>query len=320
MPYAIGGGGALGIAIEATYGTFIAPTKWIPIRSESLEKQESKIYRENIRGIADRSGAIQGYYHIAGDVTFEVTADVLVYFMYASRVTPAKGALASGGYPYTFTPAHVASPTTGVGVTLRKTLSVQVNRNQRPFGYTGMSVTQLAFSIDNGLLMCTATLMGLEEAQQSLGSPTWPTTLAMGPTYNAIELPTASVRTDLDTFSLTINDNGDAQNRIKTTGGRAPAFIKWGEREVSGSVDADFDTLTDYNAFLAQTIQPIKFTSVVDANLNAISIVLNATDMDSYKVNLGSIGDLVRANIAYHGIYNTTDVYTIVVNTAESIL
>src|SRR5438067_1784517 len=128
MPFDLAGNGALGVATETTYGTFTAPTKWIPIRSESLRKVENKIYRTNIRGLADRSGAIQGYYHIEGDITFEVTADSLVYFMYASRVVPAKGALAGGGYPYTFTPASVASPTTAAGIAVRKSLSIQVNR------------------------------------------------------------------------------------------------------------------------------------------------------------------------------------------------
>jgi len=45
----IGGQGTVGVAFETTVGTFVAPTKWIPIRSESLQLVEDKIYRMNIR-------------------------------------------------------------------------------------------------------------------------------------------------------------------------------------------------------------------------------------------------------------------------------
>jgi hypothetical protein len=274
----------------------------------------------NIRGTSDRVGAIQGYYHIAGDITFEVTADVLVYFMYASRVTPAKGTITGGGYPYTFTPANVASPSTAAGATNRKSLSIQINRNNRPFGYTGCNVTRSAFRVENGVLLCTATVMGLDETQAgSVGSPTWPTTAAMGPTYNNIEIPTATARTDLSTFTLTIDDTGVPENRIKTAGGRAPQFIKWGEREITMTTDVDFDALTDYNVFLAQTLQAVKFTSVVDANLNAVAITLPVTVVDTFGPNLDSLGDIVSANMAFHAIDTGSPAYSMVVNTAESI-
>ena len=79
MPYELGGTGILGVAFETTYGTYIAPTKWIPIRSESLTEVEDKIYRTNIRGLADRSGAIQGYTHIEGDIEFDISGRRIVY-------------------------------------------------------------------------------------------------------------------------------------------------------------------------------------------------------------------------------------------------
>lgn len=318
MPYALGGTGYLGLSYETTYGTYVAPSIWIPIRSESFAKTEDKIYRTNIRGLADRSGAIQGYYHIEGDIEFEVSADLVLPFFYASRMTPAKSG--AGPYVYTFTGAHVASPTTGTGATTRRTLAIVVNRNSRYFSYTGMSVTRLSFRVDGGLLMCTATLMGLEEAQQAGPfTPSWPTQNPFGPTYNSIELPTATVRTDIDTFTLDIDDGGDAMNRIKTTGGRAPAFIQWGEREVTLSVEHDFDALTDYNAFLAQTKQAIKWVSNESAG-NQLTFLTNATVTDSYTVNLGGIGDLVRASVSYHGIYDTTDVLTITCTSTVSVV
>jgi len=318
MPYELGGTGILGVAFETTYGTYIAPTKWIPIRSESLTEVEDKIYRTNIRGLADRSGAIQGYTHIEGDIEFEATADNLLYFLYAMRVNVAK--TGAGPYVYTYTPAHVASPTTAAGANVRKSLSILAVRTARPFGYLGCNVTRLSIRIDNGLMLCTATIMGITETQQAApGAPTWPTTPPFGPLHNAIEIPNATARTDIDTFTLDIDDGGEAANRIKTTGGRGPSFIQWGEREITMSMEHDFDALTDYDTFLNQTIQAIELSGTENATTNKVSFLINATVVDSYQVNLSGLGDLVRASVAYHGIHNTADIYTIVVNSAESI-
>jgi hypothetical protein len=318
MTLEIGGAGALGVATEAVYGTFIAPTKWIPIRSESLTKPEDKIYRTNIRGVADRTGAIQGYYHVEGDVEMEVSADIAVYFLYAGRFTPTKTG-ASAPFTYTFTPAHVAQPSTATTPTTRKSLSLLIHRVQRPFGYTGVNVSQYAFRVDNGMLLLTASLFGLEEAQQTLGTPTWGTMPPFGPQHLSLELPTASPRTDIDSLEFTINDNMAAANRIKAGGGRAPSYNLWGEREITLSFEADFDALTDYNAYLAQTQQSMTFKASEDALDNELAFVFAASIRDSYEVNLSSLGDTVRASQELHGIYGTTDALVITAKTTESI-
>ena len=53
MAIGIGATGVLGLAIETTRGTYVAATKWVPIRSESITVSQEMNYRRNIRGIAD---------------------------------------------------------------------------------------------------------------------------------------------------------------------------------------------------------------------------------------------------------------------------
>src|SRR5580765_5566120 len=318
MPFGLGGTGWLGVGFETTYGTWITPTVWLPIRSESLQKQEDKIYRTNIRGVADRTGAIQGYYHIEGDIEFEVNADVLLYFLYLGRFLPAKSG--AGPYVYTFTPTHIASPSTATGPATPKSGAVTIARNNRYFGYSGVNVARYSFRVEDGLMLCTASVIGLEETNQAGPfTPVYNSTTPFGPLYNRIEIPTATVRTDIDTFTLDIDDGGEAQNRIKTTGGRAAAFMKWGEREVTLSMEHDFDALTDYNTFLNKTVQSITFKGSVGAS-NEVSFVVAATVVDSYEVGLSSLGDLTRATVQYHGYYGATDVVTIVDKSVISIL
>jgi hypothetical protein len=312
----VGGAGSLGLAFETTYGTYVAPTKWVPIRSESLQKVEDKIWRTPIRGVADRSGAVQGYTHIEGDIEFEVMADTLLYFLYAGRFTPAKaGAMAP--YTYTFVPAHVAKTTTAAGPTTRKSLSLLVQRSQNPMGYTGINVGQYAFSLDSGLLICTASVIGKDEASQSSGVPSIGTSVPYGPGKVSLEIPLATARTDVDTFTLTHNDNLASANNL--SGVRTPSYNKWGEREISGSFDADFEALTDYNDFLNQVERTVKLKGSINAASDEVSIDLAVAIMESFQVGLASLGDVVRSTSAYHAIYKTADAITYTVKTNTDI-
>ncbi len=315
MTVEVGGAGTLGVSFETALGTFVAPTKWIPIRSETLQKMEGKIYGSNIRGSADRTSATQGYTWIEGDITFEVRPEVLLYFMYASRVVPVKSG--AGPYNYVFTPAHVAKASTAAGATNRKTLSMLIQRSGLPRGYVGLSVGQLAFTIEDGMLMCTASMVGTDEATQSAGTPTWPTTEVVGPGDVTLEIPTASARADADTFSLTINDNLVRQNRLN--GQRKAAYQNWGEREVTLSTEIDYETLTDYNTFINQTAQEITIKGVAAAATEEVNITINTAIQDSHVVNLPGLGDVVRASMEYHAIAPSTAAYEVEIITAASV-
>lgn len=316
MTSEIGGQGTVGVAFETTVGTFVAPTKWIPIRSESLQLVEDKIYRMNIRATADRTGAVQGYTHVEGDIEFEVTSDVLLYFLYAARMTPTKtGAVAP--YTYTFVGAGASKVTTATGPTNRKTLSLLITRGGNPRGFVGMAVGQMVFTLDNGMLICTASMVGTNEASQSTGTPTWPTLQPYGPGKITLEIPTATARADMDTFTLTINDNLVPANRLN--GQRNAAYENWGEREITLTCEADFDTMTDWNAFQNQTFQAITVKAINDAVNDSVVALLNAGVADSYSYPLAGLGEINRASLAFHSIYNTSDALTLTVKTSESI-
>lgn len=308
----------VGLAFETTIGTAVVPPlKWIPVRSESLQVVEDKSYRQNLRASVDRRASNQGPYHVEGDIEFEVTADVLVYFLYLARMTPS--VTGTTDKTYTFAPATVARPTTAAsGTTLRRTATFLVGRSARPFGYLGCSVSQLAFSYDNMTLICTASIVGMSEAQQSISAQTWPTSLPYGPVQNTVEIPSASARSDIASLSFTINDNGSAENRLN--GARSAAFTRWGEREVTLSAEIDFDALTDYNAFLNQTVQNLIIKSSRSAVNDQVKFTFNNTIIDGYTVGGGGgQGDLLMATAELHATGGTTDIYAIELLTTEAI-
>lgn len=310
MAIKIGGLGSFGVAFEATVGDYVAPTKFLPIRNESLNQPEDKIWRENIRGIADVQDPIQGYYTIEGDITFEVTDDVLLYFLYAARCTITKetDVPAVGVNTYTFVPAHVTQPSTATGATTRKTLSITVERGDGVFGYVGCSVGQMQFSFENGLMLCTVSIRGRDVDSQSTPTPTYEDVLPFGPEDNAVLLGAspAPVRTDIDALTISVNDAAEALNRI--SGNRSADIVMWGQREVTGSVEHDFANMDDYDAYRNQTLYEViarglKGTEGTDSE-RRVEAKIRTAAATGYPVNLSSLGDLVRASVDYRGFYD----------------
>src|SRR5262245_51808726 len=161
MPRNIGAVGICGVAFETTYGTFVPSTKWFPILSETLSYKQNTHWRRPIRALADVLGAVHGGTWVDGDITFEVTEDVLVYFLYVSRNTVAKTGTASPGFTYTTTPVHQgAAPVVGSKVGM----SIAIVRNAENFGYSGCIVTGMEFTIEDGVLNCKVSFVGSKEA------------------------------------------------------------------------------------------------------------------------------------------------------------
>ncbi len=312
MPVDIQATGFLGIAFEAVAGTYVAPTKFVPLRSESLQYRQDTHWRRPIRQVNDILGAVAGPGFVEGDIEIEVLEDTILYFLYASRNTVVKGGT-TPNFTYTTTPFHGALPTTG------KTLSITVIRAGVVFGYTGCVVGSMRFGMDGAIHICTMSLFGRNEASQASPTPTWPTTAPYGSGSYTVEIPTGSIITDADTFELSIEDNATAEQRLRSTIGAA--YVRFGERNLGLTVERDFDTRADYDAFKALTAQSITILASKGAN-NSIRYRLPVSIKDTYDMGgLSSQGDLVRASIAYQGVYDTatSKSYEIVVATQENI-
>lgn len=300
MAAGIGAAGILGVAREATAGTYVAPAKYVPILSESLQYSQETIYTRPIRGVADIVHAVPGNTAVEGDIEFEVTHDNLPWFLYAMR-----GDVVVSGiqppYVYTFTPTHIGQKSATL-----TTLSITVVRNGITFGYTQCVVGKLVLTVDDGILVATLSIMAQEEASESLPTATWPTTAPFGAGQYKIEIPTASQVFDVDNFSFSVDDSAEHAYRLRDTG-RGAQFTKFGERTTEITVERDFDSRTDYDAFKALTAQAVHFRAT-DPNEaeNYVDVIMDSAIKDTYEVGLSGQGDLVRASITYQGIYNTS--------------
>src|SRR5262245_12341407 len=160
-------------------GVYVAPTKYIPFMSESLTSTQATIWRRPIRQSADIIGAVPGNFNVAGDISIEGMEDCVVYFLYGSRMSIVK--TGTTNLTYTCTPTANAIP--------YNTLSITVVRNGIVFGFTGCVVTSQTFTQNDGIFMYNFSIIGRDEAVQSLPTATWPTTVPFGAGQWNIEIP-----------------------------------------------------------------------------------------------------------------------------------
>src|SRR5690348_4193539 len=107
MGVGIGGGGFIGVAWETAPGTYTAPTKYLPILSETLSDAQATQWRRPIRQIVDYLGGVPGDVTISGDIEMEALVEGLIYFHSASRATGVKTG-AGAPWTYTYTPNALA--------------------------------------------------------------------------------------------------------------------------------------------------------------------------------------------------------------------
>lgn len=303
MPAGLGGGGKVGIAFETTMGTYVAPTIFVPVLSESLMYTEEKYYSEAIRQQVMHSDVKSGYYHVEGDVELEVDPNNLPYWLYASRHTITKSG--AGPYEYKYVPSTAGSASTAAGTTTPKTLSITVVRNGVVFGYTGCTVGSMEFSIEDGILRATLGVMGLAEAVQSAPSPTWAAANLLGAEAHSVYLaasgasPTfGAADTGFNGFTFRVNHNAEAQNRIVAA--RSASYISYGITEAEVESELDFLSRTDYDNFVNNTTRAIKLESANGGatyalGTSGVKLQGNRVSYDSYDVNLEGIGDLIMA-------------------------
>ena len=301
MAAGIGAAGILGVAREVTAGTYVVPAKFIPIRSESLAFAQDTVFTRPIRGVADIVHAVPGNATVEGDIEFEVTHDNLPWFLGAMR-----GDVVTGGagppYIYTFTPSSVGQKS----VTLT-TLSITIERNGIVFGYVNCVVGKMEMTVDDGILVATMSILASDETTQSSPTAAWPTDAPFGAGQYVIEIPTATQVYDVDGFTFSVDDGAEHAYRLRDDG-RGAMFTKFGERATEITVERDFDSRTDYDAFKALTAQAVHFRAE-DPNSadNYVDLIMDAAIKDSYEVGLDGQGDLVRASITYQGIYDDTN-------------
>lgn len=311
MTIGLGGGGFIGVAYETVIGTYVAPAKFFPLKSEKLEYVTQKLFRRTIRQSVDTIGVVMGNTNIAGPISIEAFAEVLPYFLSASRNTVVKTVATPNVYTYTPSSAFQAP---------NKTLSITVVRDGVCHGFVGCVVADFKISVGtDAILMFDCNVVGLDEATQSVpASPVFPVTSPMGAGSYNVQLPTGAQVADVDTFALEVKDNAKPEWRLYTT--RAPRFIGFGMREVTFTMERDFQDRTELDAFKLGTAQSTRVICTLDTN-DIIQITCVAAVRDTYEISgLSGQGDIIRSSQTRQGMLDagTGKAYEIIITTLEN--
>jgi len=301
MAIEIQGAGFVGISFEATWGTFVAPSIFFPVRNVDLLYTQDTSWRRPIRGLADNLGGIQGYSSVQGSIEMELMENILPYFLYTGRYGVVKSGAA---IDFTYTATPTAWSTNASLPATKKGLSITVVKSGQVFGFEGCITTGIEFGVDGATPTVTFSIIGEDEASAAL--PTYVenvNSLVYGAGQWNIQIPTSSQVFDADGISVAIEEGAEAQHRLSDK--RRPEFIKFGERTVTASVDRDFVNRTDYDAFKALTATSLRLLLTRSAT-RSVDIVLPRAVPETYEPSsLSSQGDLVRSSVQYQGVYDT---------------
>ena len=311
MPAGLGGANYVAWTLETVNGTYLPPstagTVFIPILSENLIYNEDRYYSPQIRQQTIVSDVKQSYYHVAGDIEWEVDPAFLPYMLHCSRHSIAKSG--AGPYTYTYTPSQAGSSSTAASGNVARTASIAVIRNGEGFGYAGCVLGGYSFTIDEGILKMTANIMGLSEQEPAgLGSPSWAAPNLYGADSSSVYVAAAAVSPsfgaaslDFNGFTFNVNYNAEPQNRIRSD--RSASFIKFGETESNYETELDFIDRSEYDNYVATTQRAVRLKSThtgsqtLAASTDGVEIDINRSAYDSYEVDTPSMGDLVKAAV-----------------------
>lgn len=299
-PIASGLAGQLVIAEEVTYGTYVAGTRGFEFTEESLQFEREQIESMGIRaGRRIQSRFAQGVQRVAGDVTLELSPQgmglLFKHIMGTSNTT--------GAGPY----VHTSSP----GPLDGKSLSVQVGRpfstgTVQSFSILGTKITQAEISAAvNEYAMMTLSLYGNhEDTGQTLATAAYPTLTPFVFTQGVLTVAGSGV--DVRNFTLTI-DNALIVDRHfirATTPERSKEPLEGGYRQVTGSFESDFESLTAYNRFISGTTAAMVLTFT--SGTNTLVITMNVR-FDGETPTIGSPDDLVALQMGFKAVSPTSD-------------
>lgn len=313
----VAGGGHVGIALETTHGTYLAPTQWVTAMSESLQEVRTDSYRVPIIGRAVASGKTPGRHHVAGEITCELLPEVAAYFLIASR-WGANVIKTGASAPFTYT----AKNDSEVHVKANKrSLTIVVDRAGVGFAYLGCQVVQTVISFgDGGVPMVTYSIIGRQQTNDyTPGAVTLPTELPFS--VSEVDLSVGgSLRGDVDaeSTSFTLNDNGEP--KFNLTGFDRADYVRFGEFIGETSYEIDFESKADYEIWRARTAQEIILHCEKAAN-QIIDLEFHGAMYDTFEVGLAGIGEQVRASASARAVHNVAAGFaaTMAITTAEDI-
>ena len=241
----LGALGYVGYGVEDTEGTSVAPTKFLPVSSFSMDDSNEFIVPDQIRHSRDRYIALPGPYPVDGTMEMELipteTAELLRSAWAASVNSSPYG---GGGYEHAYTPGS-EEPTLTFESSAGDILVLR---------YAGMRVNTLEIKAAFGeIVTASFGLMGLDrEKQESTSSPDFTDVTPFHFTGADIHVASGQVLGIVKDFTFGTNNNFTRIGTLRRT--RRWKRIAFGMREVTLAMNFDFTDDSEYDRFLAEDV------------------------------------------------------------------
>ena len=295
----------LGIAKEATKGTAVAPTDFIPVTASKLKPVDlvGELYDEGLRG-----SLIKNYNYIPGrkystfDFGGPAFADTFGYVL-GGILGDVTTTGASAPYTHTFAIKNAFSTAADAQPTAF-TLTDFYAANVR--AYPGCQIHDLSLKFtSDGLLDYDAKATGYASATASTPSPTFSTVLPTPTWYATVSIGGTSI-------SNSVEGNIDLARPVTPIFGisntQAPYSIFLGALETKGTIRFVMEADTELTRFLSNTQPAITINWSQGAGATATQIQATLTKGAYVAAMIDRSKDYVEIEINLNAQGNTTDV------------
>jgi hypothetical protein len=308
-------GAQIGIAAETTYGTFVAPSKFIEFTKEDLKlkkttAQSSGIAAGRLVDLSSRRVVTQK--EAAGSIEMEVTTKnmgLLLQALMGTSVTPVQQA-ATTAYLQT----HTLADTAGKSLSIQRGVPMTTG-TVADFSVLGCKVTAAEFSCEvGGMLMASYEFDGktVDEAQ-TLGSPSYPLMAPFHFGQMAVKTGTFGAEASLDGIrkvSVKIERPQAVDRFYAGASGLKAEPITNDKVKISGTLEADFLATTLADLFVSDASRSLvwEFTGdVIESTHNYLfRATLPAIHIDDEPPSVEG-PEVIRTSFSFSGLYDGTN-------------
>ncbi|PJN00793.1 hypothetical protein CG740_23085 [Streptomyces sp. CB01201] len=289
----------LGIAKESVFGTPVAATAFIPVKS-----MKPKDKQDFLEDAGQRGSMVDSYNKIAGTLMSEYDFDGDVFpdtigFPLAGVLGDVTTTGASA--PYTHAMAVL---NTGTGQPPSYTLSDYYAITTRQYAGAKISEVGLKFSGD-GLLTYSAKAVALGSATASAPTPSYTAVTPLAGWVGAVTIGGSSNLTLID-GECTIKRSVDAINTVDST--QAPYALWSGPVSVSGKLTLVMEDDTQLLNYLNNSQPALDINYAQGAGASAVQVKLHMTKCAFTAADIERSKDYIALSVDYEAVANTTDV------------
>jgi hypothetical protein len=305
MVIASGVGAQLGFAEESTYGTYVAPTRFLPFEKESIKTETGKIRTAGLGlGRFHRTNKVRTYVKsAAGPVEFVVENKgfgLLFKHLLGSVASGNVGAV----YTHTFTPD--ANALSGKFITLQVGRP-DIGGTSRPFSFLGGKVTswELAAALDEAVKLTPEFDFKAVDTGQSLAAASYSATpydftfVDGALTYAGSSKFARSFKVKVENMLAT--DRRGLGNTKKEPLGNGIATIE-------GELDCEWESLTEYGNWVNDTQAALVLTCTspqIISGADAFKLIISIPKVELLGADTGVDGpDILKQPIQFKGLYD----------------